>query len=160
MQRGFTLIETLVYIGLFALIISGLLFSTFNVFQTSDRTKTRAAVQEEGDFLLGKLNWALSGASAVSAPASGGTGTTLTLTKAGSSISFALSSGNLTLQRGVGAATRLNNTNSTITAATLFTHTGSGGSPEFVTAAFTLQTKTPNGLSYSQDFQTTKYLRK
>jgi type II secretory pathway pseudopilin PulG len=161
MQRGFTIIETLVYLGLFALIMTGFLVAVNNIFQTADRTQTKAMVQEEGDFLLAKINWALTGASNITQPVSGTPGNSLSLTKAGSSLSFSLSGSNLTLQ-----SLPLNNSNITVTTtSSIFSHTCSS-SPcssaplESVTASFTLQAKTPNGFTYTEPFQTTKYLRK
>ncbi|MEJ0001782.1 MAG: hypothetical protein WDN09_01165 [bacterium] len=63
----------------------------------------------------------------------------------------------------------LNNSNVTITCNppaggsgcfTYNTGTGDGINPESVTADFTLNTRTSEGLSYSQEFSTIKYLRK
>lgn len=162
-QQGFSLIETLIYIGLFAIIMSGIIAVAYAIFESSGRNQTKTMVQEEGNFLLAKINWALTGATAINQPASGNSDNsdnTLTLTKGGSHLTFSLSGGNLVLQSAV-----LNNSNITVlTPVTnptfVFTHTGTGSNPESVTARFTLQTKTPNGQIYTQDFQTTKYLRK
>ena len=159
-QQGFTLIETLVYLGLLAIMMAGLLGSTFAILQNTGRTQTKAMVQEEGSFLLAKLNWVMTGAGNVTQPASGSSDDTLSLTKGGTVYTVSLNSGDLTLQ---GSA--LSNTNVTVLAPTtsptfVFTHTGSGSDPEFITTSFTLETKTPTGQIYSQDFTTTKYLRK
>ncbi len=159
-QRGFTLIEILIYLGLFALIMVGILASAFSIFQGSGRTQTKVMVQEEGDFLLGKIGWVMTGGSNITQPTFGNSDNTLSLTKAGTVYNLVLSGGNLSLQ---GAT--LNNTNITVLAPTapptfVFSHTGTGTNPEFITARFTLQAKTPSGQVYSQDFTTTKYLRK
>ena len=60
-NTGFTLIETLIYIGLFALIISGVLASVFMILGNNARLQAKAMIQEEGSFLIGKVDWALSG---------------------------------------------------------------------------------------------------
>jgi len=163
-QCGFTLIETLVYLGLFALVMTGIVAAAYSMLELSGRTQARGTLTAEGNFLLGKINWGLSGASGVNPPASGSSGNTLTFTKAGSSLSFAFSGGNLTLQRGANPVATLNNSNVTVAvtppATSIFSHTGSGVNPESVTASFTLSITTPNGASLSQDFSTTKYLRK
>ncbi len=59
MKRGFTLIETLIYIALFALLIGGGISSAFSLIASSDRIGTQAMLEEEGNFLLAKIGWAL-----------------------------------------------------------------------------------------------------
>lgn len=163
-QSGFTLIETLIYFGLFAFVISGIVVTAYSTFELSARTQGRGLLTAEGNFLLGKLNWALTGASNVTLPASGASGNTLSFTKAGTTLVFSFSGGNLTLKRGTNPAATLNNGNSTVAvtspATSVFSHAGSGANPESVTAAFTLSLQTANGAGLSQDFSTTKYLRK
>lgn len=163
-EDGFTLIETLVYLGLFAIIMTGVISVAFATFEGNGRLQTKNLIQEEGDFLLAKINYALTGATSVSQPVSGSPDNTLIFIKAGSTLTFNLSTGNLQL-----GGINLNNSNVSIVATppstSIFSHTCSsspcGSAPlEFVTAGFTLQAKTPNGQTYSQDFQTTKYLRK
>ena len=75
-NRGFTLIETLVYLALFALVISGMVVAAHLLFATSDRYQSRAMMQEEANFIMAKIGWALNDAS--SASVSGGA---LTITK-------------------------------------------------------------------------------
>ena len=155
-KKGFTLIETLVYLGLFSFIMVALLASAFNLFRNMDRTETKAMLQEEGDFLLSKIDWALTGASNVTSPAVGSPSNTLTLTKEGSSLTFSLNGTDLQLEGVI-----LNNSNVKVTTASFtFSHTGSASNPESITALFTLNTNTSSGQSISEDFQTTKYLRK
>jgi type II secretory pathway pseudopilin PulG len=158
---GFTLIETLIYLGLFAIIMSGIVVSFYTVFESADRTQGRVLIQEEGSFLLAKMNWAMTGATVVSAPTSGNSGNTLTLTKAGDTISFSLSGTDLQMQRGSSPPVVLNSSDVRVsTTSSIFTHTGSGSSPELVTANFTLSANTADGKVINQDFSTTKYLRK
>jgi len=77
-NRGFTLIETIIYIALFAILMSGAVVAAYNLFEGSDRNESAILIQEEGTFLNRKINWALAGASA--AQSSNG-GTTLTVTR-------------------------------------------------------------------------------
>lgn len=67
-NRGFTLIETVVYIALLALIMGGAVFTAYSLTEGSARTSAHAIVQEEGSFVLRKLAWALSSASDFSIP--------------------------------------------------------------------------------------------
>ncbi len=65
MRRGFTLIETVVYIGLVAFIIGGAVAVSFNIIEGSFRLDRKTVIQEEGSFVVRKIEWALSSASDV-----------------------------------------------------------------------------------------------
>ena len=54
-QLGFTLIEVLIYLALFGLVFSGLFVSAFAVIENIGRNDAQIMVQEEGDFLLAKI---------------------------------------------------------------------------------------------------------
>ena len=163
MNRGFTLIETVIYIGLFSFIMASILFSVYAVVSGNARSQMKAMVSEEGSFLLGKIDWALTGAQSAGI---GGGGNTLSIVKyGGSSISIALSGSDLTIARGAGSPVVLNNTNVDVSCLPggCFTRTvasGEGINPESIEAEFTVSGKTSDGLSFSQDFYTVKYLRK
>lgn len=66
--RGFTLIETVLYIAFLSLILGGAVFTAYNLTQSSGRGDADAARQEEGNFILRKISFALSSASAVDVP--------------------------------------------------------------------------------------------
>ncbi len=53
--RGFTLIETIVYLALFSIVIGGALAATTLLFEGAGRDTTRARLQEEGNFMLDKV---------------------------------------------------------------------------------------------------------
>ncbi|MDO8520653.1 MAG: hypothetical protein Q7S52_00895 [bacterium] len=84
---GFTLIEALLYIALFTLVVGGGLLTIFGLLQSSEQTRQRIAIEAEGNFIMKKLDWAMNG-STISAPASGGTGTTLSLARDGDTYVF------------------------------------------------------------------------
>src|SRR4051812_3687096 len=110
-MRGFTLIETLVYLALFTLIIGGFGSASYMLFETNDRNQTKAMLQEEKDFLIGKIEWELSGAKTVTAPASGIPGPRLMFFKSdGSFVVITSSSTDLTMDDAV-----LNNANTAVT---------------------------------------------
>jgi hypothetical protein len=52
---GFTLIETLTYIGLFALLLSGAITGTQSLTESIERSHTNALLETEGNFLLAKI---------------------------------------------------------------------------------------------------------
>jgi prepilin-type N-terminal cleavage/methylation domain-containing protein len=80
-MKGFTLIETIVYMALLGLIMTGALVSTYELISSSQKSSGKATVQEEGTFVERKFEWALS--DLASAPAVGGSGCnqTLSITK-------------------------------------------------------------------------------
>jgi type II secretory pathway pseudopilin PulG len=160
-NKGFTLIETLVYLGLYSIIMTGALVSVYSIFSSSAHNEARSMVQEEGSFLIGKIDWAMSNAKIISAPAS--TGSTLTLTRYdGTVVTLSLTGTDLQIVDSGGAPQTLNNTNVKISSLT-FTHvlpTSDGVNPESVGAVFTIATRSSDGLAFTRSFSTLKYLRK
>lgn len=58
-NKGFTLIEVVIYIGLFAIMIGGVLVSIFQIIQSSTKNDTNTLIKEEINFALKKINWFL-----------------------------------------------------------------------------------------------------
>jgi hypothetical protein len=58
--RGFTLIETIIYIGLFSLIFSGIFVSIYPLFTGAQRLTQNIAIESESAFILSKIDYALS----------------------------------------------------------------------------------------------------
>ena len=69
-MRGFSLIETIVYIALLGLLMAGAILSTYQITQSSYLVGKRDATQEEGNFVLRKIEAAMVGAADVSASGS------------------------------------------------------------------------------------------
>ncbi|MEI6660188.1 MAG: prepilin-type N-terminal cleavage/methylation domain-containing protein [bacterium] len=65
-NRAFTLIEAVIYIALFGILMSGVIVATDQLIQGSHRNEQSISIQEEGTFIIRKINWALSSASSVS----------------------------------------------------------------------------------------------
>jgi prepilin-type N-terminal cleavage/methylation domain-containing protein len=172
-QSGFTLIETLVYLALFAILFGGGVTAAYSIAEGSGRDQTKAMVQQEGDFLTAKIDWVLSGTSDISAPVKGSSGSQLSVSKVAldnsnppivtvTPITIDNISGNMILIYPSGSFF-LNNSNVSISNLN-FTHREASGdgqtNPESVTASFTVVAKTQTGSVYTQDFTTTDYLRK
>lgn len=154
-RRGYTLIEVLVYMALFSLVIGGMLLTTYGILQNTARLEDKVVVNEDGGFLIRKIDWALTNATAVSCPASG----QLQITKLGlpagnNPLLFALSLNNVTLKRGSGSAVQLNGAAVSVKSL-LFTCTAaSGGKPASVRTQLAL-----SSISATESFDNTKYLR-
>lgn len=67
-MRGFTLIETLVYIALLSIIMGGALTAVYGLIEGSQKINTRTTIQEEGNFVLRKIRGVLSNTTSVTMP--------------------------------------------------------------------------------------------
>ena len=148
-KDGFTLIEIIVYMALFSLVVGGFLIVTYGIIQGAGRVQSKIELNEEGEFLIRKFDWAVSGGSSVITSA-----TTLQVTKqslpaAENPLVFSLNSGNLLLKRG-GSTSTLNTADVTV-ATTSFSYNAASGT---VRMQFTL-----SNLSETQSFDVTRYLR-
>jgi prepilin-type N-terminal cleavage/methylation domain-containing protein len=165
-SRGFTLIELIIYIALFSILIGGVITCTYNLFESSGHNETQAMLVEEGNFLLGKTSWLMSGIQTINTPTANTSGNTLSVTKTdpsvGNPVVMSMSGNNITLQRGATTAQILNNTNVWLSNVS-FAHTiqsGQGLVPESIIATFTLNTRTPDGVVVSHVFSETYYIEK
>ena len=158
--HGFTLIETIVYLALFSILMTGIISSVYLLFENSDRNQTKSMLQEEKGYLLGKINWAMAGMQIVVTPGANLSGTSLNVVKYyGTPVTISLSGTNMTFTT-TGPAQTLNNTNVKVTKL-VFIHTYAGGTnPESVEAGFTISATSPNGATITQTASTTRYLRK
>jgi prepilin-type N-terminal cleavage/methylation domain-containing protein len=144
-NTGFTLIEVIIYLALFSIVIGGGMVATYQIIQSKDSGANHVIMEDEANFLLRKINWALTGATPPISPLPA---STLTVSKSGTNYTFDLNSNNL----------RLNNivlNSSSIKVSNLsFTSPGTNG----ITTSFTLETM-QEGRKVTQPFSTTKYLR-
>jgi type II secretory pathway pseudopilin PulG len=165
-KRGFTLIETVTYLALFAILMGGGVVTAYAMFESAGRNQAKSILQDEGDFLIGKIEWALSGVQTISSPpldfaaptqssilqVARFDGSSLTLSVAGDALQIQNSSSTYPLNNSGVQVSNL-----------IFTHraaNGNGIDPESITASFTLSTRAENGMPLEQDFSTVKYLRR
>ncbi|MDP1689246.1 MAG: prepilin-type N-terminal cleavage/methylation domain-containing protein [bacterium] len=62
-MKGFTLIETIIYIALLGLIMGGTLTAVFQLLESGVSLNYKTVVHSEVNFVLRKINWAFSNAS-------------------------------------------------------------------------------------------------
>ncbi len=139
---GFTLIETLIYIAFFALLVGSLLGVTFQTIASADQVQKKIVIQQEGNFILKKIGWAMGSASDISVPDP----QHLTVTRYASpvSITFANIGSNVQMD-----GQNLNSQNVQITDFSFVRNTN--GIQIWLTAYFKIS---------GQDFKLTKYIRK
>lgn len=148
-DKGFTLMETMIYIALFGIIMSGALVGTYNLLEGGKRNIDTAKIEEEGTFLNRKLNWALTGAT--NATVTGG-GSTINITRpdlgSQSPIVIKQSGTNMTITRGTGVEVELNNDRFHISGTNFVYTPASGGRPPSISATFKVEEKTFNFRNY------------
>ncbi len=87
-ENGFTLIETILYILLFSVIIVGGMAGAYQVIQSTDSTSSKTILEQDANFILRKMDWALSGATTLATPSPQ---PKLVITRSPSSVTFRLS---------------------------------------------------------------------
>lgn len=98
--RGLTLIEVIIYITLLSLLMTGTLSAVYTLISGTDRTGNHIEVEEEGNFVLNKLTWALSDLSPTTA-AFVGTSSSITVSRYdASSVSFRLNGKRIEIREG------------------------------------------------------------
>ncbi|HOX30619.1 MAG TPA: prepilin-type N-terminal cleavage/methylation domain-containing protein [Candidatus Paceibacterota bacterium] len=154
MSRGFTLIETLIYLALLSLIFFGLFVSFFAIVEGAGRAAVQNRLQDEGGFLLAKIGWAMNGAESVVADGSG-----LQVLSAGNTLkiySCGINNKDLCWQSD---NAKLNDSRIEL-ANPVFNVYSDGNGVESMKASFTLRTRTATGQIVARDFETTEYLMK
>lgn len=147
MSRGFSLIETIVYVALLGFMMSGAVITAYQVTQSSFVVNEKDTVQEEGNFVLRKLEHAFVGAADVWA--SGSSLVIDTYPIGGSVMIVGLDgAGDLYLDRNASLTDDDKLTTDNVTAD--FEFTVHAGSPKGVTATTTID---------GVDFVITKYVR-
>lgn len=149
MERGFTLIEVLIYIVLFSLIIGGGMLGVYQIIEGSDKTSAKTMAEQESIFFLRKLNWAMTGATSVSVP----NPTRLIITKGGLATEFRLTG--KVIEIGGPSFVQLTNDSVKISSLSFEMTLPSFSKPASIETRFTA--KGPKG--DSQIFKSTKYLR-
>lgn len=148
-NKGFTLIEVIIYIAILAFLVGSGVAAAFYIIDSQEKNKSDVNIESEAHFLIRRIEWVMTG-SAITSPASGTSGASLTVSKSGSTITIDSSSGRARIDTGAGAVP-ITNDRVTIQSLT-FDHIAAAGSkPEAIHASFVI-----NGTTY----ETTKYLRK
>ena len=151
--RGFTLIETILYITITGLMISFMVSAAYQLIGSSDNISLGIIRNEEANFIIRKIGWAMAGTSAINEPEAGGVGTTLSLTKVNFSdnpIIFRVDADNLTIKKGNQNETPLNSSRVNLESFQFRHIARVGNAPAGVEVNFTI-----DGTPY----QTTFYLR-
>ncbi len=157
---GFTLIELLIYLALFGIILGGVCGAVYTMLEFSDSNQGKVILQEEGNFLLGKIDWALAGAADFTASSSPAELLVDKYNFTDNPLIFVADGTSLILKRGDKTYDILNSSQiQMINLAFQSIPAGSAGAKR-MQINFTLLTTSSRGKQLSQDFQSTYYLLK
>jgi prepilin-type N-terminal cleavage/methylation domain-containing protein len=153
-EKGFTLIEFLLYMALLSIFMLTLTDIFVSIMQSQVETTSISAVEEDGRYIMAKLTADILKASAISVPAAfGNANNVLTITVDGVAQSYGLQANNLTLTNPQGTF-NLNGNGTKITAMS-FVKLGTSGK-ESVKIDLTVQSVAQsNGGPESRSFSTT-----
>ena len=100
-MRAFTLIETIIYIALFSILMTGTLLALYGMFGSTTSFKVATDTEAEGLFMTRKLAWVLGDLAAITTPTNGGCNSNLSITKGdGTKIDMRLTDDAIELRRG------------------------------------------------------------
>jgi len=139
-NRGFTLVEMVLYVGLFGILMSGMVLAAYQLLQSGDRNQIAVSIQEEGTFLTRKINWALSNADNASVDSTNALvihrPDLISVNQEYIVISGDDNTGAMSLARGSGEAARLNSEAMPVKALSFTVDPAEGGRPAAVSTAF------------------------
>lgn len=110
-DKGFTLIETLLYLSLLSIILTGSLTTAYYLLEGAQKLENKISNNEERNFILNTTEWLTSGVSVINSPLGGQSGNSLSLNKIGfdkNPISLFQGAGKLYLKIGNDPALTLN----------------------------------------------------
>ena len=159
---GFTLLELLLYIGLFGVMLSISLVILYQMLRNQDQNRSMLEVEEEANFTLRKIEWALTGATNVISPLQNQTSSILSLTKYNFSqnpLVFSTSGNAFYLARGASSSVSLTSAN--VKFQNFFVHTvpSIGSNPTSVIMTFSVASEIPK-FPASTTLRGTFYLKK
>lgn len=154
-QKGVTLVEMLIVMGLlsiFLLVMTTIFTSTLDV---QNQSNTYSSVLSDGRFIMARINYDIAISTTITTPTTlGVTSTSLVLTTATNSFTYALSGGNLQLTDNTGTANL--NSSGTVVSNLSFTKLGNTGGKNTTRYTFTLtSTSKHDGTTDSQTFTST-----
>lgn len=140
MKKGFTLIETVIYLALFAILVAGFFTAAYAILESQNRVREKVIADGEANFVMGKITWALEGGISIIDPSLGNTSTKLVVSKTSlpggeSPLTFNLLIGAILLSRGGGVGIPL--TNSAVPISNLsFSYLSDVGGEKYVLVKF------------------------
>lgn len=163
-QKGFSLIEMLLYVGITATVLLGASMMFGILTDAGVKNQSINEVEQQGMFVADVIGRSIDNATAVNTPSTGSTGSTLSLQTVDSGTNptvFDVNSGVLRISEGGGSAVNLTNSLIEVTAFSVenVSHAGTSGS---VRVSLTLSRINPSGRNeydYTKTFYVSGTLR-
>lgn len=163
-QKGNTLIELLLYIGLAALLLAGISSFFYLILRSRVKSQTVAEVEQQGAQIMQIVTQTIRNAENINSPSAGSSSSSLSLDAAGTGADptiFDAGSGIARIKEGSGSAVSLNNSRIQISNLD-FSNLSRSGTPGNIKVRFTLTHQNPGGRNeydYSKTFYGTASLR-
>lgn len=160
-KKGFTLVELLLYLGIFSILLTVTLQMFGSVFEFQLESQAVSSVDVDGKFVINRFNYDVSKASSITLPATlGATGSALTIVVNSQSLTYSLSNGDINLNNAsTGTIDQLNSTETTASNLSFTRLEGSAGK-DLIQMSFTLTSEvTQRKGKEVRSFQTTGGLR-
>jgi len=161
-NSGFTLIEMLLYIGIFSILIIVLFQLLTSIFDVQLESQSTASVAEDGRFLLNRFAYDIGKANSISFPDSvGSQSSTLGFIVGSTTYTYTLSNGNLMLTNSaLGISNQLNSVNTTVSDINFLRLADINNKNDTVSFSFTLTSKAiKRSGAVVENFKTAKGIR-
>jgi prepilin-type N-terminal cleavage/methylation domain-containing protein len=157
-MRGFTLLESLIYIALLGVIMSGAFAGIELITESTGRSQAQALLEIEGNFLMKKIAYAIQHSQKILVPEQVASSNQLSLvTDLGAADTLYLQNSALIYDEHADPLPLSNN--EVMLTQLLFRRTVSmPGDPESIQTTFRISTKSSNGQVFYEDFSSTSYL--
>ena len=141
-QKGFTLIELVIYMGIFCLLMVVMLQLLTAIFDVQLESQSTSAVSQDGRFILNRLTYDINNSINVISPTIGNQGTSLVISDGNVTYTYQLLNGNLTLTNNItGTKDQLNSVNTSLSNLNFLTLSDTSAQNKTVTMSFTINSK-------------------
>ena len=159
-QKGFTLVELLLYMGIFTILLAVTLQMFSSIFDVQLESQATSSVAQDSKYIMGRITHDLNRAQSISVPSAYSTSSaTLTLVINGQTYTYSLSGEDLLLENiTTGTTDRINSSETTVSDVSYLRLDGNG--KDSIQMSFTLTSLTARrGGKEVETFQTTAGIR-
>jgi type II secretory pathway pseudopilin PulG len=164
-KRGLSIVEVMIYISIFGLIWSGAVVSIYSITESMNKNKTNSTIEEEAQFIIGKIKWALYDSSEINLPIKNTTGNKLSLEKEIDSIKTTVilkpsqNGKNIEIQIAQNTSLPLNSSLVRVSDLKFAYEVKNDNKTKIVIFSFDLNSTTTNGLVIQKTFKDNVYLK-
>jgi type II secretory pathway pseudopilin PulG len=158
MRRGLTLLETLIYMGLFSILSMGVFVSISSIHDSSARIEALSSIQDEGVFITDKLRYVIESGTRITIPTLGQTSMTLKMQTGVHSTEYTLLNGVL-IRRSLDDS-RISSDMFSITNLKFARTADSRDNPTHIDISFLVTVHANSGTLLSREFSFTSYANK